>query len=297
MTMNIYWNEEYCAPKTDFETFQKSRHIVKQLTDKQDGLITICDPEDVSGALATAQRQIEKYTDTTYLQAVMTGRPRSLARGSGFEWDEGVYRSVLNSTAGVLCAIDDLIDGEHIASGSLSSGLHHASATRGNGFCTINSLAIGALYAHARGKKVAILDLDAHCGGGTNSLILSTTVAQFDLSTSNFDDYGHTNPWSRKSLTDAVDAGYLEEVEKMVASLLAFGPEIVLYNAGVDVSPRIDPFVVAMRDRYVSKKLCEDNGIKTMIVPAGGYGDYDQVAWQHTQTYMAFAKRDSVVPA
>lgn len=295
--MKIYWNEEYCAPKTDFETFQKSRRIVEQLTKEPSQQIQICDPADVGGSLATAQRQIEKYTNTEYLQAVTTGRPRNLAETNGFAWDEGVYRSVVNSTAGVLCAIDDLIDTDATTSASLSSGLHHANASRGLGFCTINSLAIGALYAREKGKKVAILDLDAHCGGGTTSMITGTDIAQFDLSTSNFDDYPTTemNPCSVSAVTDSVDEQYIAEVDAMLDKLVAFGPDIVLYNAGVDISPRIDMFYCAMRDALVVKKLCDEKNIKTMVVCAGGYGDYDQVAWQHTLTLTAFVERGAPV--
>lgn len=291
--MKIYWNEEYCAPKTDFETFQKSRLIVEQLTKDQSQQVIICDPADVGGSLATAQRQIEKYTKTEYLQAVTTGRPRNLAETNGFKWDEGIYRSVVNSTAGVLCAIDDLINTDELTSASLSSGLHHANASRGLGFCTINSLAIGALYAREKGKKVAILDLDAHCGGGTTSIIRGTDIAQFDLSTSNFDNYPTTqmNECSVSVVTDSVDEQYLAEVDTMLVKLDAFGPDIVLYNAGVDISPRINMMCCAMRDALVAKRLCEEKNIKTMVVCAGGYGNYDQVAWQHTLTLTVFAER------
>lgn len=297
--MKTYWNEEYCAPKTDFETFQKSRLIVEQLTKDPSQQIIICDPADVGGSLATAQRQIEKHTDTTYLQAVMTGRPRELAQSNGFDWDEGVYRSVLNSTAGVLCAVDDLINTDGLTSASLSSGLHHANASRGLGFCTINSLAIGALYAREKGKKVAILDLDAHCGGGTTSMITGTDIAQFDLSISNFDNYPTTemNQHSVSMVTNSDDEQYLAEVDAMLVKLVAFGPDIVLYNAGVDISPRINMMYCAMRDALVAKRLCDENKIKTMVVCAGGYGDYDQVAWQHTLTLTAFEQRDSNVLA
>jgi len=297
--MKIYWNEEYCAPQTNFETFQKSRLIVEQLTKEPDPSIAICDPADVGGSLATAQRQVEKYTNTEYLQAVMTGQPRGLAETNGFSWDDGVYRSVINSTAGILCAIDDLIETDELTSGSLSSGLHHANASRGMGFCTINSLAIGALYAREKGKKVAILDLDAHCGGGTNSMIANTTIAHFDLSISGLDHYPNTemNPWSILRVTQADSEQYLQEVDDMLSKLVAFGPEIVLYNAGVDISPTIDMLHCAMRDALVAKRLCDDNNIKTMVVCAGGYGDYTQVAWQHTLTLTAFAKRDAGVSA
>lgn len=278
--MNIYWNEEYCAPKTDFETFQKSRYIAKVLPVK--------DPSDVSGALALAQNQITKYTDPEYLQAVVTGRPRGLAETNGFGWDDGVYRSVLNSTAGILCAVNDTIEDGHPSAGSLSSGLHHANAKRGTGFCTINSLAIAALYAESKGKSVAILDLDAHCGGGTSDMIQGTSIAQFDLSTSQFDNYPDEimNPYSWRYVMPRGD-DYMKHVNIALDKLTTFGPEIVFYNAGVDIYPEIDADTVSTRDIQVAKRLFS-LGTKVVIVTAGGYGDYAEIARLHGKTFGAF---------
>ena len=53
--------------------------------------------------------------------------------------------------------------------GSLSSGLHHAGRDRGAGFCTFNGLVLAARAALSEGAaRVLVLDLDAHCGGGTH---------------------------------------------------------------------------------------------------------------------------------
>ena len=57
--------------------------------------------------------------------------------------------------------------------------------------CTFNGLAIAARAALAAGaRSVLILDLDAHCGGGTASLIAGEPrVWQIDVSVSSYDRY------------------------------------------------------------------------------------------------------------
>lgn len=287
--MNIYWNEEYCAPAEDFDTFQKSRYIARLLTTK--------DPTDVVGSLALARTEIEKRTTSEYLQAVMNGSPRGLAESSGLAWDSGVYHSVLNSTAGILCAADDVMDYNNPAvAGSLSSGLHHANSQRGSGFCTINSLAIGALYVADKQRRVAILDLDAHFGGGTTAMIKGTNVAQFDLSTSEFDAYpdSEMNPESRRYFTS--QDYYLQKVERLLDELEDFGPEVVFYNAGVDVYPHhVSWETVADREHLVAKRLAMRNS-RVVIVTAGGYGDYEKIARLHAVTFSAFGAKVGAEP-
>lgn len=286
--MNIYWNEEYCGSKTEFETLKKSRYIARscELPAIRDWA-KVVDPADTVGSLAKAHNVLRDGVDAEYLQAVMTGRPRQLAETNGFSWDDGIYQMVLNSTAGILCAVDDVLGGYDHAC-SLSSGLHHARRSRGSGFCTVNSLALGALYAEKqRPEGVAILDFDAHCGGGTNDYLKGTTIKQVDMSTSDFDKY--EKPASGGSLSICLHSEYyLESVNEALNDVASIGPEIVFYNAGVDVFPFVEPDVVVKREAMVAERL-RNLGAKTVIVMAGGYGNYEDIVPLHVATIMAFA--------
>jgi acetoin utilization deacetylase AcuC-like enzyme len=94
---------------------------------------------------------------------------------------------VLASNGGCVAAAKRAM--QHGIAGSLSSGLHHARPDRGNGYCTFNGLAIAAETALSAGADdVLILDLDAHCGGGTHGIILGNPhVWQLDVSVDPFD--------------------------------------------------------------------------------------------------------------
>lgn len=287
--MNVYWNEDYCGSQTDFETLKKSLFIARALQQHPaiSKWVTVKDPADVVGALAKAQTALTNGVDTEYLQAVMNGRPRQLAETNGFDWDAGIYQMVLNSTAGILCAVDDVLSGYDHAC-SLSSGLHHARRDTGMGFCTVNSLALGALYAQSKHPDggVAILDLDAHFGGGTYGYTKDTTIKQFDLSTSNFDGYEAANGNYIQLCKEPEH--YLEKVGETLAELAWRGPEIVFYNAGVDIFPFVDPEIVYRREEMVAERL-RNLGAKTVIVMAGGYGNYEDIVPMHLATIMSFS--------
>lgn len=288
--MSVYWNERYCAPATEFETFKKSRFIVDAIRVKQDvaSRVLIKDPAESPEMVQVAQQLIQENLTPAYYEAVVTGQPRGLADSNGFPWDEGIWQHVLNSTAGVLSAVDDVTTRGQQRACSLSSGLHHARPDNGAGFCTVNSLAIGALYARRAGR-VAVLDLDAHWGGGTSRYIKGTGVLQIDLSTSHYDTYSESDVDAGSWFGVADANNYFDRLSTGLAALGSVKPDIVFYNAGVDVYPKLTEAQVADRDKIVARRL-QELGCKTVLVMAGGYGDFETVANMHVATIAAFCE-------
>lgn len=286
--MNVYWNDDYCAPQTQFDTLKKSALIAQGLRQHTEvsKWVTVKDPADTVGALARAHTAIANGVDAEYLQAVMTGRPRELAESNGFQWDAGIYQMALNSTAGIMCAVDDVVGGYDHAC-SLSSGLHHARRNKGGGFCTVNSLALGALYASKLTPSVAILDLDAHFGGGTNEYIKNTAIKQVDVSTADFDGY-ETDRKDHISVLCKKPEEYLDCVEYALETVAWWSPDILFYNAGVDVFPFVDAEIVYRREEMVASRI-DRTHTKTVIVMAGGYGNYEIIIPMHLSTIMSFS--------
>ena len=50
---------------------------------------------------------------------------------------------------------------------------HHATSDRSMGFCLLNNIAITAASLIAKGEKVAVIDIDAHHGNGTQDIFYS----------------------------------------------------------------------------------------------------------------------------
>jgi acetoin utilization deacetylase AcuC-like enzyme len=216
--------------------------------------------------------------DPEYVDAVRTGKPRELAESQGFSWDPALWEMVCTSNGGVAAAATNALRTGRV-SGSLSSGLHHARRARGAGYCTFNGLVLAARAAlDAGARTVLILDLDAHCGGGTHDLAhADERIWQMDVSVDLFDHY---EPLGKNQLEMVSNAScYLPTIERKLTWLEREGPtfDICLYNAGMDpfggcsiggmqgITQKI------LRDREVAVfSWCRMRGIPIAFVLAGG---------------------------
>ena len=141
--MKIFYNDGYVAPNHSFDTTRKAAWIADAIHETGVPGVELVDPACFTGL---AEQVIESIHDTEYIDALRTGKPEALASSQGFVWDEGIWEMALNSTAGVLGAVTEALASGSSA-GSLSSGLHHARAGEGSGFCTVNGLAGAARHA------------------------------------------------------------------------------------------------------------------------------------------------------
>jgi acetoin utilization deacetylase AcuC-like enzyme len=153
--------------------------------------------------------------------------------------------------AGAPCvAIDALVAGQAKNAFCLTRPPgHHATATRGMGFCVFNNAGIAARYAQSKHKlgKVLIIDWDVHHGNGTQEIFYDDSSV-FYFSTHQFPWY----PWTgRREETGhgkglgtnlncpmARGAGR-KEFKSAFENLLApamdrFKPELIVLSAGFD---------------------------------------------------------------
>jgi len=223
--------------------------------------------------------QIAQIHDVDYVRAVTIGEPRELADSQGFDWDASLMPMLQATNGGVVNAtLAALREG---VAGSLSSGLHHARRESGFGFCTFNGLVLGAKAALAAGARtVLIVDLDAHCGGGTASLIEDDhRIWQVDVAVDIYDIYRDSDRAMLRVVTES--ESYLAEIGNALSRIERLGPDfdLVLYNAGVDPHEwcpvggldGITADVLAERERSVFQ-WCRRRGIPIAFVLAGGYG-------------------------
>lgn len=247
-TLPLYYSDDYGAPVEEAETFQKAGWIVDSLATRPIDGIEITAPDDLDFCSGVHGHE--------YVRAIQKGEPRHLAESNGFSWDPGVWASTRDSNAGVVgAALEALASRAH--TGSLSSGIHHARADAGAAFCTFNGLAMAARRATDDGARVLILDVDAHCGGGTYAIVRTWKhVDHVDIATSAFDAY---RPEAGTGSTlDIVTqpAQYLTTVRRRLDALRPTDYDLVLYGAGVDAfaarGPHpIDHEVIAAREAMV----------------------------------------------
>jgi acetoin utilization deacetylase AcuC-like enzyme len=254
--MKLFFNNDYVAAEHLFDTTRKAGWIADSLAIP--GL-------RITSPTPTTRDQLLDVHSAEYVDAVISGEPAAFARSQGFTWGPRLFPAVAASTGGVIAAARV---GE--ISGSLSSGLHHARHGRGCGYCTFNGLALAAKDAIRRGvPSVLILDFDAHCGGGTASLIADEPrITQLDISTNSFDGYRDTN---NARLVIAEPKDYLPTIERELARIGQAGYGLVLYNAGVD--PAGDG--VTQRDLVTREEIVfewiDSQESPAAFVLAGGY--------------------------
>ncbi|MCA1596402.1 MAG: hypothetical protein LC772_08270 [Chloroflexi bacterium] len=274
--MKLFYSEAYALSAYSFDTTRKAKWIADSLRRSPVPGVEILAPAPAS------EEQLCQLHDPEYVRAVKTGQPRRLAESAGFTWDPGLWTMVLSSSGGaVAAALAALQDG---VAGSLSSGLHHARRDAGAGFCTFNGLALAAVEVLKKGAgSVLILDLDAHCGGGTYSLVGGEpTVRQVDVAVDDFDSY---EPFGADSLSVVWSArDYLQIVERDLADVGSSGERfgLCLYNAGMDPYEGssigglrgIDEAMLLARERMVFD-WARRMKIPVAFVLAGGYAGSD----------------------
>lgn len=272
--MQLFYSQDYVRAAHAFDTTRKAQWIAESLEREPVADIELVAPEPATEA------QVREIHDEAYVTAIRTGEPRALAESQEFVWDAALWPTVLASTGGVIAAARAAVR-EGVA-GSLSSGLHHAKRGRGDGYCTFNGLALAAkllLREDVGVSSVLILDLDAHCGGGTHSLIQDMPgVRHADVAVDPFDFYTPTPPHTLRFVRDA--AAYLPSITDLLAELEAEGTQfgLCLYNAGMDPYegsnegklPGITRDMLAERERMVFAWL-RRHRIPVAFALAGGY--------------------------
>ncbi|MBP7134089.1 hypothetical protein KBA73_02630 [Patescibacteria group bacterium] len=268
--MKVFYSPKFVAGAFGFETTRKAAWVADSLRMVPIEGVVLVEPELVSESLLLRVHHAE------YVQAIKTGLPRALAESHDLQWDPGFWTMVRASNGGVVAAaLAALKDG---VAGSLSSGLHHARRATGEGYCTFNGLVLAAQAALDQGaKRVLILDLDAHCGGGTAELVAhyGNAIHHIDLAVDSYDRYMTISPHSLDLVEDASEyiARLLERLDHLPNSY-----DLCLYNAGMDPYEGcptgglkgITEDVLRVREQLVFSTF-RGRGIPVAFVLAGGY--------------------------
>ena len=197
-------------------------------------------------------------------------------------WSKGLVRRTFLAPSGTVLTAQLAL--QHGIACHLAGGTHHAHYDYAAGFCILNDLAIAAnvLLQQEGIERVLIFDEDVHQGDGTAALLANEPNA-FTCSIHCERNY----PFEKKvsdldvALPDGLeDWAYLEVVSETLHKALALSrPDIVLYDAGVDVF-RNDPLGrlniseqgIFQRDFQVLSEL-KRRDIPVATVIGGGYDD------------------------
>ena len=174
---------------------------------------------------------------------------------------EESYDVALEASGAVLAAADAVMRGEvSSAFCAVRPPGHHATATRGMGFCIFNHVAVAARYLQARHglTRIAILDWDVHHGNGTEAIFIADPTVLY-VSLHQEAIYPYTGDASERgqgpgrgfnlNIPLAADSdGSLalrEWASQLEPAVDAFQPEFLLISAGFDA--RLDDPIGGLR--------------------------------------------------
>ena len=230
-----------------------------------------------------------------YVQAFMNGTlERKAQLRLGLPWSPELVRrafAVLGGTYGAARAA--LEDG---VAANLAGGTHHAFADHGEGYCIFNEhvVILRRLRVENFARRFLIIDLDVHQGNGTAAL------CQNDPGVFTFSMHSETNYPARKEQSSwdiglpdgTADEHYLDILAQALGQILGrFSPDLVLYQAGVDVlaGDRFGKLALTMtgvgeRDRLVGA-FARGAGLPLVVTLGGGYArDINRIVDAHCQT-------------
>lgn len=233
--------------------------------------------------------------EPNYLQKIrLEGLTKQESHKVGLPWTQSLLTRALHAAGGTLSATRDAL--ETGLGLNLAGGTHHAYADRAEGYCIFNDVAVAIANLRAEGweGRVSIVDLDAHQGNGT-AVLFQDDPSVFTLSV-----HAERNYPLKKERSDldvglgdgTGDAEYLAALEPALQTAFAHKPDLVFFNAGVDVM-RNDRFGrlglslegLAERDHRVFEWVEEINK-PLVVVMGGGYNrDPSTTVAGHAQTY------------
>ena len=274
----LVYHAEYVTPLPEGHRFpmQKFRLLAELL--ESEGILGAenrMEPELPSRA------DLERIHVPAYLGAFRGGSLDARSqRRIGLPWSQGLVRRTHRAVGGTLRTAELAL--QYGIACNTAGGTHHAFPAWGSGFCILNDLAIAAASLRARNmvESVLVFDLDVHQGDGTAAAcaeidgVWTVSVHCGD----NFPFRKQRSDLDRELPAGAEDARYLETVAStLVDALEMFRPDLVLYDAGVDVclEDRLGKLAISRAGLRAREELVLEFwkrvGIPVAAVIGGGY--------------------------
>jgi acetoin utilization deacetylase AcuC-like enzyme len=160
---------------------------------------------------------------------------------------EGTYDVALLAAGGALTAAEESFLRNEPSFAIVRPPGHHAGPDHGGGFCYFNNVAIASKYALKRSERVAIVDIDAHHGNGTQEIfysdrnVLYISLHEWGIfpGTGNYTEVGEGNgkgytvniPLPHRSGDSTYEAAFDEII---IPILRQFMPNVIFVSIGVD---------------------------------------------------------------
>jgi acetoin utilization deacetylase AcuC-like enzyme len=293
VTLAIVHHPDYVAPLRTGHRFPMSKYGYLRAALERRGLMR---PGSWLAPAPAGAAQLGLVHDAAYVaRAFELQLSEDETRRIGLPRTERVIRRARLAAAGTTLAARLAL--ERGIACNAAGGAHHAGPAGGAGYCVFNDVAVAAATLLAEGVvgRVLAIDADVHQGDGT-AAIFDGDPRVFTLSI-----HAEKNYPARKMRSDldvalpdgVTDSAYLAAFNAALdAAFSAFAPDLVFYNAGVDVhrEDRLGRLALSdsglrARDR-AALSACRRRGAPVAGVLGGGYAaDPAEVAERHAALF------------
>lgn len=277
---HVSYHPDYVIPLPEGHAFPMRKYECLHAILAREGLVG---PWNLHTPGECAWEDLALAHDAGYLAKLRDGTlTRDEQRRIGMEWSPRLVRRARLAVQGTIAAARAALSSISGIAANLAGGTHHALHDAGEGYCTLNDVAVATrvLVREGRVRRVLVVDLDVHHGNGT-AAILANDPSAFTFSMHGEKNFPLKKPPSSLDvpLSDGLgDAEYLAQLAMhLPRAVEAARAELVFYLAGVDVA-RGDRFGrlalseagIAARDRMVLE-LALAARVPVCMVLSGGY--------------------------
>ena len=296
--LNVVYNDNYDIPLpeghrfvgtkfSDLYNFIKNSNLYTNLTIHQSKSAPIND--------------VQVVHNRNYVMSVKEGNlSRDQERRINLPWSEKLAKRSFLAIQGTLQTSQLALD--YGIACHLAGGTHHAFKDCGSGFCVFNDLAYASITLLNQEKinKILILDLDVHQGDGTASICENIdNIFTCSIHCKNNFPFDKKNSNLDVPIDDEVnDLKYINILTKTLDQIESnFTPDIVFYDAGVDVHSNDDLGNLNLTDDGIKKRdeiVCEyfkEKKIPLCTVIGGGYSkNRQELASRHFSIFETVSK-------
>ncbi len=296
--LNVVYNDNYDIPLpeghrfvgtkfSDLYKYIKNSNLYKNLTIHQ--------------SKSAPVNNVQVVHNRDYVMNVKVGNlSRDQERRINLPWTDKLAKRSFLAIQGTLQT--SLLALDYGIACHLAGGTHHAFKDCGSGFCVFNDLAYASITLLNQKKinKILILDLDVHQGDGTASICENIdNIFTCSIHCKNNFPFDKKNSNLDVPIEDEVnDVKYINILTKTLDQIESnFTPDIVFYDAGVDVHSEDDLGNLNLTDDGIKKRdeiVCEyfkEKKIPLCTVIGGGYSkNRQELASRHFSIFETVSK-------
>jgi len=246
--------------------------------------------------LATKPKDSSTLLPATFALRRQPHKPKSLLGRAGYYMMdlsacivEGTYQAALSSANCALSAAESVVGGQRSAFGLCRPPGHHAGKDYAGGYCFINNAAVAANWLSAK-ERVAVLDVDYHCGNGTQDIfydrddVLTISIhADPDYEYPSYIGYadergkgrgfGYHHNFPLPAGTD--DDAYVAALDQALQKIREFKPVYLVVSAGMDIYADDPLGTIKVTTAGIGKiaRQIASLDLSTVIIMEGGYNN------------------------